>query len=275
MAVSRYFYKKLENGSMSSEPTHLGAKAEHVTIQPAIGEELLNAQSEFERMWQVDTDLNNKIDKEITDREQAITNEAAARSNADTILQNNIDAEAEARTNADKAEFEARTAAIAAEEQAREDKDNTILEALSQEIADRQNKINEAIGQEVSDRNTAINDAIAALDLKNQFDALKEKLLYTADTEAAAITEDIVLNLSEAVYTYILIYCEYNGKRMPVYQVLADGAGSEIVYHSLTEDGICYVGMNILVSENTLAISNVINSNVTAEFKILNIYGCV
>jgi hypothetical protein len=105
--------------------------------------------------------------------------------------------------------------------------------------------------------------------------ALEEKRLYTAGADVVAITEDTTLNLSEETYKYILIYCEYNGKRMPVYQVLADGASSEVIYHSLTDDGVCYIGMNMLVSKNTLAISNVINSNDTAEFKILNIYGCV
>ena len=87
MSVTRYFYKKLEDGSMSETPTHLGAKAEYVTIQPAEGEELLNAQSEFERMWQMDTHLENKIDTEITDRKNAITEEATTRQNAAATLE--------------------------------------------------------------------------------------------------------------------------------------------------------------------------------------------
>ena len=82
MSVTRYFYKKLEDGSMSKTPTHLGAKAEYVTIRPAEGEELLNAQSEFQRMWQMDTYLENKIDTEITDRKNAITEEVTARQTA-------------------------------------------------------------------------------------------------------------------------------------------------------------------------------------------------
>lgn len=269
MAVSRYFYKKLDDGNMSSEPTYLGAKAEHVTIKPASGEELLNAQSEFERMWQVDTDLNDKIDKEIKDREQAITDEAALRSNADTILQNNIDAETEARSKADQAESEARTAAIAAEKEARQEE---IANAIADEVVNR----NVAIGELDVDLQGQIDDLSTAIATNTSaIETLKEVLLYAADTEVAAITEDTILNLSEATYTYILIYCEYNGKRMPVYQVLADGASSEIIYHSLTDEGICYIGMNMLVSENTLAISNIVNSKSDAEFKILNIYGCV
>lgn len=271
MSVTRYFYKKLEDGSMSETPTHLGAKAEYVTIKPAEGEELLNAQSEFQRMWQMDTYLENKIDTEITDRKNAITEEATARQNADNTLQDNINAEAEAR----------------------DEEDGKILEALATEIADRQTAIrtldedlqgqidtNKAnINTNTSNINinaTAISNNTAAI-AKNtsSIETLKEVLLYASDAETSVITEDTVLNLSEASYTYILIYCEYNGKRMPVYQVLADGASSEVVYHSLTEDGICYIGMNMLVSENTLAISNIINSNDTAEFKILNIYGCV
>lgn len=267
MSVTRYFYKKLEDGSMSETPTHLGAKAEYVTIQPAEGEELLNAQSEFQRMWQMDTYLENKIDTEITDRKNAITEEATARQNADNTLQANINTEAEAREAAVKAEREAREAAITAEQEAREKDINDVLLALATEVTDRDN---------------AISEAIEELNLPNQLDgladditALEEKLLYTAGADAVAITEDTVLNLSEETYKYILIYCEYNGKRMPIYQVLADGASSEVIYHSLTEDGVCYIGMNMLVSENTLAISNIINSNDTAEFKILNIYGCV
>ena len=286
MSVTRYFYKKLEDGSMSETPTHLGAKAEYVTIQPAEGEELLNAQSEFERMWQMDTQLENKIDTEITDRKNAITEEATARQNADATLQTNINAEAEARA-----------AAIKAEQEARDEEDGKILEALATEITDRQTAINNAIrtldedlqGQidtnkanintntsNININATAIsNNTTAIAKNTSSIEALKEVLLYTSDAEASVITEDTVLNLSEASYSYILIYCEYNGKRMPVYQVLADGASSEVIYHSLTEDGICYIGMNMLVSENTLAISNIINSNDTAEFKILNIYGCV
>lgn len=282
MSVTRYFYKKLEDGSMSETPTHLGAKAEYVTIKPAEGEELLNAQSEFERMWQMDTHLENKIDTEITDRKNAITEEATARQNADATLQTNINAEAEAREAAVKAEREAREAAITAEQEAREKDINDVLLALATEVTDRQTAINTAITKEITDRDNAISEAIEELNLPNQLDgladdiaALEEKLLYTAGTDAVAITEDTVLNLSEETYKYILIYCEYNGKRMPVYQVLADGASSEVIYHSLTEDGVCYIGMNMLVSENTLAISNIINSNDTAEFKILNIYGCV
>lgn len=282
MSVTRYFYKKLEDGSMSETPTHLGAKAEYVTIQPAEGEELLNAQSEFQRMWQMDTYLENKIDTEITDRKNAITEEATARKNADNTLQANINTEAEAREAAVKAEREAREAAITAEQEAREKDINDVLLALATEVTDRQTAINTAITKEITDRDNAISEAIEELNLPNQLDgladdiaALEEKLLYTAGTDAVAITEDTVLNLSEETYKYILIYCEYNGKRMPVYQVLADGASSEVIYHSLTEDGVCYIGMNMLVSENTLAISNIINSNDTAEFKILNIYGCV
>ena len=297
MSVTRYFYKKLEDGSMSETPTHLGAKAEYVTIKPAEGEELLNAQSEFQRMWQMDTYLENKINTEITDRKNAITEEATARQNADATLQTNINAEAEARAAAVKAEQEAREAAVTAEQEAREADINDVLQALATEVTDRQTAINSAIRildedlQEQIDTNkanintntsnininaTAIsNNTTAIAKNASSIEALKEVLLYTSDTEVSVITEDTVLNLSEASYTYILIYCEYNGKRMPVYQVLADGASSEVIYHSLTEDGVCYIGMNMLVSENTLAISNIINSNDTAEFKILNIYGCV
>ena len=82
MSVTRYFYEKLEDGSMSETPTHLGAKAEYVTIKPAEGEELLNAQSEFQRMWQMDTYLENKIDTEITDRKNAIAKEVTDRNDA-------------------------------------------------------------------------------------------------------------------------------------------------------------------------------------------------
>ena len=256
MSVTRYFYKKLEDGSMSKTPTHLGAKAEYITIRPAEGEELLNAQSEFERMWQMDAYLENKIDTEITDRKNAITEEAIARQNADNTLQGNIAAEAEARDAAVKTERQAREAAI-----------NNVLKALADEIVNRNNAISNTIEElNLPDRFNKLADDITALE---------EKLLYTADADTVAITEDTVLNLSEETYKYILIYCEYNGKRMPVYQVLADGASSEVIYHSLTEDGVCYISMNMLVSENTLAISNIINSNDTAEFKILNIYGCV
>lgn len=145
------------------------------------------------------------------------------------------------------------------------DADNTLQDNIDTEKTDRQTAISTAITKEITDRDNAISNAIAAL----------EKPLYTASADAVAITEGTELNLSEETYKYILIYCEYNGKRMPVYQVLADGASSEIVYHSLTEDGICYIGMNMLVSENTLKISKIFNSNSTAEFKILNIYGCV
>lgn len=282
MSVTRYFYKKLEDGSMSKTPTHLGAKAEYVTIRPAEGEELLNAQSEFERMWQMDTYLENKIDTEIIDRKNAIAEEATERQNADDILQENITAEAEARAAAIEAEQEARTTAITTEQEARKEEDGKILKALAAEATDRQTAINTAIADEVVNRNKAISDTIKGLNLPNRFNeladdivALEEKLLYTADANTVAITEDTVLNLSEETYKYILIYCEYNGKRMPVYQVLADGSSSEVIYHSLTENGVCYIGMNMLVSENTLAISNIINSNDTAEFKILNIYGCV
>jgi Skp family chaperone for outer membrane proteins len=232
--------KSLDDGS--EIPANIGAKAVHVTV---------------------DT-IKNKTYENLQDALQQLVN-------ADNQLQTNIDNEVEARE-----------AAITAEQEAREKDINDVLLALATEVTDRQTAINTAITKEITDRDNAISEAIEELNLPNQFDgladdiaALEEKLLYTASADAVAITEDTVLNLSEETYKYILIYCEYNGKRMPVYQVLADGASSEVIYHSLTEDGVCYIGMNMLVSENTLAISNIINSNDTAEFKILNIYGCV
>lgn len=260
MAVSRYFYKKLANGKMSPNPTYLGAKAEYVTIEPASGEELLDAQSEFERMWQMDTQLNQRLTDEIKNRVDADLAEKKTREEADT------------------AEANARTKAVEDEAKIREEADTKITGNLTKEIDDRK----AAINKEVNDRNDAIENAIDKLDLTNQLNgladdiaALEEKLLYTAAEDETAIVENRILNLEVKTYKYILIYCEYNGKRMPVYQVLADGKSSEIIYHSLGESGICYIKMDMSVANNQLTISNIVNSSDTAEFKILNIYGCV
>lgn len=53
--------------------------------------------------------LNNKINKEIQDRIDAINAEAKARADADTVLQQHIDAEAKTRGDADIAEAKARS----------------------------------------------------------------------------------------------------------------------------------------------------------------------
>lgn len=66
-------------------------------------------------------DLNAKINKEIQDRIDAINAEAKARADADTVLQQHIDAEAKTRSDADIAEAKART-----------DKDNDLQNQINQ-----------------------------------------------------------------------------------------------------------------------------------------------
>ena len=297
--VTRFFYLKQANGEMSETPTHLGAKAENVTIQPAEGEALLNAQSEFERMWQVDSDLDDKIDKEIEDREQAIIDEATARSNADNALQTNIYNEAEARANADTAEKNAREAAIAAEQKARddadkaeqkvrEDADKAEEEARKKAVQDLADALEKAVGDLAADIEGAIdsaretangmvteldNDLQAQIDsLDTQVDALAEIALVE---EEQLITEETNVPFveTEKAYKYILVNCSYNGNRLPVQKILADGEPTELVFYSVGEEELLYYSLKATVAEGGLGITDM-KANSEAEFKILSIYGC-
>lgn len=292
MSVTRYFYKKLEDGSMSETPTHLGAKAEYVTIKPAEGEELLNAQSEFERMWQMDTHLENKIDTEITDRKNAITEEATARQNADNTLQTNINTEAEARAAAVKAEQEAREAAISAEQKARDEEDDKILEALATEVTDRQTAIDTAIATEVTNRNNAISDAIGDLadDLAqietNTTDIYNLQKRVLLDTEQV-ITSEGAITLKEDVTNLhsMEIEISYNGNNVGYYSIKP--GTTSLTFTSLSSTGFKNSSVTFTTSESTLTVIPNASMSIDAEgtivmqeglledteFKILNIYG--
>ena len=290
--VTRFFYLKQANGELSETPTHLGAKAENVTIQPAEGEALLNAQSEFERMWQMDTYLENKINTEITDRKQAISDEETARNNADNALQTNINNEAAARANADTAEQNAREAAIAAEQKARddadkaeqkarEDADKAEEEARKKAVQDLADALEKAVGDLAADIEGAIDSAretangmVTELDndLQAQIDSLEEIALVE---EEQLITEETNVPFveTEKAYKYILLNCSYNGNRLPVQKVLADGESTELVFYSVGEEELLYYSLKATVAEGGLGITDM-KANSEAEFKILSIYGC-
>lgn len=252
MSVTRYFYKKLEDGSMSETPTHLGAKAEYVTIKPAEGEELLNAQSEFQRMWQMDTYLENKIDTEITDRKNAIAEEATARQNADNTLQANINTEAEARE-----------AAI-----------NDVLLALATEVTDRQTAINTAIAEEVTNRNQAIADTVQPIE-KNVDDLqtitltlsqfTSEYIMYqNENSENFDINNNIFKLLSHPDnFRYFHIDCEYNGKQVPTIKISHFVNGDDII--AIKQFSVSSIDMenNTLCS---LYVDLVYNEEVTEEY---------
>jgi len=74
--------------------------------------------------------LDGAIAQEIVDRTAAVAAEATARQNADTVLQNNINAEALTRFNADTAEALARSNADAAEVLARSNQDTLIATVI-------------------------------------------------------------------------------------------------------------------------------------------------
>lgn len=285
MSVTRYFYEKLEDGSMSETPTHLGAKAEYVTIKPAEGEELLNAQSEFQRMWQMDTYLENKIDTEITDRKNAITEEVTARQNADVTLQTNINAEAEAREAAVKAEREAREAAITAEQKARDEEDDKILEALATEITDRQTAIDTAIADEIVNRNKAISDTVQPVEKKvddlqtitlalSQF--TREYIMYQNEKSENFDINNNTFKLLEHPdnFRYFHIDCEYNGKQVPTIKISHFINGDDII--TIKQFSVSSIDMenNTLCS---LYLDLVHNKEVTEDYpygsiKIMNPY---
>lgn len=268
MSVTRFFYVKQPDGSMPENPTEIGAKASNVTIVPPSGEGLLDAQSEFARMWQVDIDLNNKISTEILDRQKDVESLTGA-----------IATEVSTRMS----QYDELISKIADETEARDKADDVITDTIVQEIVDRQNAIrvlDEDLQGQIDShtanitKNTGdIATNVSAIS-KNAADiqALKGRVLYAAEAETEAITEDITLDLVESECTYVLINCEYNGKRMPACRVLTDGVNTELVLHSLTDEGISYIGMEASVSENQLTISNIVNND-ELTFKVLNVYG--
>ena len=235
MAVTRYMTVKSSKGETIS--ADLGAKAKYVTIQSAEGGALLNAQSEFERMWQVDSDLDDKIDKEIADREQAILDEEKVRKKAVQDL----------------------------------------ADALEKAVGDLAADIEGAIDSARETANGMVteldNDLQAQIDsLNTQVDALEEIVLVE---EEQLITEETNVPFveTEKAYKYILLNCSYNGNRLPVQKVLADGEPTELVFYSVGEEELLYYSLKATVAEGGLGITDM-KANSEAEFKILSIYGC-
>lgn len=126
-------------------------------------------------------ETNQKLDKEISDRETAVTEEANSRKNADDLLTTDlasevsnretaITEEAEARTRADEVitaslanEANERREALNTEASERKAEDQALSEALSAEVLAREN----AISQEILDRNNAITAAVDSLDVED------------------------------------------------------------------------------------------------------------
>ena len=115
--------------------------------------------------------LQNQIHAEEKVRQEAITNEAAARANSDTTLTNNLNKEIENRQTAVQGEATARAKAITAEQQAR-------AQAITQEVTDRNSAISTAIGNVTGGSTETIASLLAKLEtLQSQYNDLLARVI--------------------------------------------------------------------------------------------------